>query len=114
MNFIIQLLVSALAVYFTAWMLPGVSIRNYLTAIGVALVIGFLDTFLRPVLVFLTIPITIVTFGLFLFVINAIIIVLTSYVFKGFQVDNFWWALLFSIIVSLVSHLLTKVLYKVG
>jgi len=114
MSFIIQLLISAFAVYSTAWVLPGVSIRNYLTAIGVALFIGILDTFLRPILVFLTIPITIVTFGLFLFVINATIIMLTSYVFNGFQVDSFWWALLFSIIVSLVSHLLTKVLYKVG
>ena len=111
MNFIIQLLISAIAVYFTAWLLPGVSVKNYLTAIGVALVIGLLDTFLRPVLIFLTIPVTILTFGLFLFVINAIIILLTSYFFDSFHVDNFWWALLFSIIMSFISQLLINILY---
>ncbi|MDR1729223.1 MAG: phage holin family protein [Prevotellaceae bacterium] len=113
MNFIIQLLISALAVYFTAWALPGISIRSYWTAIGVALVIGLLDTFLKPVLIFFTIPITIITFGLFLLVINALIIMLTSYFFSGFQVNNFWWALLFSIIVSVVSSFLMKVFDKI-
>ncbi len=112
MRFIIQLLISAFAVYFTAWALPGVSIRSYWTAIGVALVIGILDTFLKPVLIFFTIPITIVTFGLFLFVINALIIMLTSYFFSGFQVNSFWWALLFSIIVSIVSSFLMKAFDK--
>jgi len=112
MNFFVQLLISALAVYFTAWVLPGVSIRNYFTAIGVALVIGLLDAFLRPILVFLTIPVTIVTFGLFLFVINAVIILIASYFFNGFRVDNFWWALLFSIVMSLVSQLLINLIYR--
>ncbi len=111
MNFIIQLLISAFAVYFTAWLLPGVSIKNYFTAIGVALVIGLLNTFLRPLLIFLTIPATIFTLGLFLFVINAVIILLTSYLFNSFHVDNFWWALLFSIIMSLVTQLLVSILY---
>ena len=112
MNLIIQLLISSLAVYFTAWILPGVSIRNYFTAIGVALVIGLLDAFLRPILVFLTIPVTIITFGLFLFVINAIIILIASYLIKSFHVDNFWWALLFSIVMSLVSQLLINLSSK--
>ncbi len=84
MNFVVQLLISALAVYLTAWVLPGISIRNYLTAVGVALVIGFLNIFLKPVLIFFTIPVTIVTFGLFLFVINALIIMITSCFFSGF------------------------------
>lgn len=111
MNFIIQLLISALAVYLTALVLPGVSVKNYLSAIGVAIVIGLLDTFLRPLMVVLTIPVTVLTLGLFLFVINAAIILLASYFLNGFHVENFWWALLFSIILSIVSQLLNNILY---
>jgi putative membrane protein len=112
MGLIIQLLLSSLAVYLTALILPGVEVKNGWTAIGVALVIGLLNTFVRPLMVIITIPATILTLGLFLFVINAVIILLASYFLNGFQVSNFWWALLFSIIMSIISQLLNTILYK--
>ena len=106
MNFIIKLLLSALAVYLTALILPGVSIKNYVTAIAVAIVIGLLNVFLKPILILLTIPVTVITLGLFLFVINAGIILLSSYLMNGFNVDGFWWALLFSFVLSIISEIL--------
>ncbi|MCD4679538.1 MAG: phage holin family protein [Bacteroidales bacterium] len=105
MNFIIRLLVSALAVIVTSYLLPGVYIDGFLTAIIVALVLAFLNAILKPILVILTIPITIFTFGFFLLVINAVIILLASEFVGGFYVDGFWWALLFSIILTIVSSL---------
>lgn len=106
MNFIIKLLLSALAVYLTALILPGVSIKNYVTAIAVAIIIGLLNVFVKPILILLTIPVTVITLGLFLFVINAGIILLSSYLMNGFNVDGFWWALLFSFVLSIFSEIL--------
>ena len=111
MSFIINLLISALAVYLTAWLLPGISVKSYWVAIGVAFVIGLLNVLLKPLLTLLTIPVTIVTLGLFLLVIDAIIILLAGKLLDGFQVNGFWWALLFSIIVSVVTNLLYRVFY---
>ena len=109
MGLFIHMLILSLAVYFTAWLLPGVSITSYPSAILVAIVLGLLDAFLKPILVFLSFPITIVTFGLFLLVINAIIILIASYLIGSFKVESFWWALLFSIVVSLVSGIMESV-----
>jgi putative membrane protein len=109
MKFLIKILITSLAVLFTAKILPGIAIDNYTTAILVAIVIALLNTFLKPLLVLLTIPVTIVTLGLFLFVINAFIIMITSELIKGFNVDGFWWALLFSIILAMVTSLLEAI-----
>ena len=106
MGFIIRLLVTALAAYFAAWLLPGVTINNVLTAVGVALVLAILNAIVKPILVILTIPITIVTLGLFLLVINIIIVKLCDYLIDGFKVDGIIAALLFSLIVSVVSSIL--------
>lgn len=104
MNFLTKVLISTLAVLVTAALLPGVSIENNLvTAILVAIVISFLNAVIKPILVILTIPITFVTLGLFLLVINAAIILLADYLIKDFQVAGFWSALFFSIILSLVN-----------
>lgn len=111
MSFIINLLISALAVYLTAWLLPGISVKSYWAAIGVAFVIGLLNVLLKPLLTLLTIPVTVVTLGLFLLVIDAIIILLAGKLLDGFQVNGFWWALLFSIIVSVVTNLLYRIFY---
>ncbi len=105
MDIIIRLLVSAVAVMLAAWLLPGVSIRNFWTAVFVAIILAFLNAFVKPIMVFLTIPFTVFTFGLFLFVINALIILLTSYIIEGFRVEGFWWALLFSLILSLIQYI---------
>lgn len=107
---ILQILIIALAVMLTAAILPGIEIKNYWSAIVVAIVLALLNYFVAPVMEFLTIPITILTFGLFLFVINALIIMLAGYLVSGFKVLGFWWALLFSIVLSLISYLLEMIL----
>ena len=106
MSLIVNLLISALAVYFTAWMLPGITVKSYWAAVGVALVIAVLNVLVKPLLVLLTIPVTALTLGLFLLVIDAIIVLLAGKLLSSFQVDGFWWALLFSVIVSVVTNLL--------
>ncbi len=105
MRVIIRLLIYTCAVLLTAWLLPGVRIEEFTTALMVAIALAILNTFLRPILVFLTIPVTIFTLGLFLLVINALIIMLIASVVPGFTVDGFWWALLFSIILSIIASI---------
>lgn len=108
MGLILQILISSVAVYFTAWLLPGIEIKSYGSAILVAIVLGLLNAFVKPLLQFLSLPFTVITLGLFLFVINALVIMLASWILgNNFHVNNFWWALLFSIIVSLVTGLLS-------
>lgn len=106
MKFIIQFLLSGLAVFLTAYLLPGVTVKNYGYALLVAVVISLINAIVKPILVFLTIPITIVTLGLFLLVINAILILLVDYLITTqFEVDGFWWALAFSLILSIFNSM---------
>lgn len=105
MNWIIRILLNGLAVVLTAYLLPGVSVTDYWTAIIVALVLAIANVIVKPVLIVLTIPITILTLGLFLLAINAMIILMADYFVDGFTVDGFWWALLFSLILSLFNSL---------
>jgi len=102
-RFIARILVSGLVVLITSYLLPGVHLDNFITAVLVALVLAVLNAFVKPLLIILTLPITVFTLGLFLLVINAFLILLASHLVNGFQVDGFWWALLFSIILSLIS-----------
>jgi putative membrane protein len=108
MNFIFQIIISSLAVYLTAYILPGISIKSFLASIGVAIVLALLNIFLKPLLIILSFPATILTLGLFLLVINAFIIFLASKIVDGFAVDGFWWALLFSIVLSFVTGILNR------
>ena len=110
MSFIISLLISALAVVCSAYLLPGISVKNFGQAILVALFIGLANAIIKPIMIFLTFPITVVTLGLFLFVINAIIILLVSALLPNFKVRNFGWALLFSIVLSVVNWILHVIL----
>jgi putative membrane protein len=104
MRVILRLLLYTCAVLITAWILRrGVHVENFATAIMVAIALAILNTFIRPVLVFLTIPVTIVTLGFFLLVINALIIMLIGRIVPGFTVDGFWWALLYSVILSIIA-----------
>jgi len=112
MKFITQLIVSAFAVIVTSYLLPGVHLEGALTAIIVAAVLAFMNAIVKPVLIFLTIPITLVTFGIFLLVINAIIILITSRLVPGFIVDGFWSALLFSLVLSLVNSVFERLARK--
>lgn len=106
MNLLINWVVSALAIMVTAYLLPGVHIEDFLTAFIVAVVLGVINAVLKPILIIFTLPITLLTLGLFTFVINAFLIMLTSSVVPGFKVDGFLWALLFSIVLSLVNSFL--------
>lgn len=110
MNFLIKLLISTLAVVITAKLLPGITIQDdsIVVALVVAAVLAFLNSILKPVLIFLTIPITFVTLGLFLLVINAFIIMLADKLVDGFSVRSFWWAILFSIVLSIVNSILSN------
>ena len=110
MNTLLKVLLTALAVIVLANILPGVAVTGYLSAIIVALVIALLNMFVRPLLVFFTLPATIVTFGLFLFVINAIIILLADKLIDGFAVSGFWAALFFSILLSIFRSALFSLL----
>lgn len=112
MGLIIQLLIVVAAALFSSYVLPGVHITGFLSAVLLAIVLAVLNTIVRPVLVFLTIPVTILTLGLFLLVINALIILLAGYIVPGFTVDGFWWALLFSLVLSIVTAILDMIFTK--
>jgi putative membrane protein len=109
MNIFLRLLLNALAILITAYLLPGVTVGGPLTAIVVAVVLGLINLFIKPILVILTLPITILTLGLFYVFINAILIQLTSAIVRGFDVTNFWWAVLFSIVLAIVNAFLNEV-----
>jgi putative membrane protein len=106
MRIIIHWILSAVAVMVAAYLIPGVIVDNFFVALVVALVLGFLNTVIKPILVILTLPITILTIGLFTVVINAALILLTSKIVHVFYVPGFWKAVLFSIILSLVGGVL--------
>ncbi|HET7178178.1 MAG TPA: phage holin family protein [Chryseosolibacter sp.] len=103
MNWLIRLLLNGLAVVLAAYLLPGVSVDGYGTALIVALVLAIVNLLVKPILILLTIPITILTLGLFLLVINAAIILFVDNLVTGFVVDGFWWALIFSLILSVFN-----------
>jgi len=105
MNGILKFLLSGVSVLLTAYLLPGVHVEHYGYALLVTALIVLANIFVRPLLIIFTIPITIVTMGLFLLVINALIILLVDALTPGFDVDGFWWALAFSLIVSLFNSL---------
>lgn len=112
MNTVIRFLLNGLAVLITAWLLPGVFVTDYWTALIVALVLSIANIIVKPVLIVLTIPITIFTLGLFLLVINAVIILLADYFVDGFHVEGFWYALLFSIILSIFNSMFSDATKK--
>lgn len=106
MGLLVNLLVNGLAVYITAHVLPGVYVESFFTAIIASVILGVVNTFLKPLLFLLTLPVTILTLGLFTFVINALMVYLVATFVPGFHVDGFWSALLFSLVLSLVSWVL--------
>ncbi len=108
-NWIARILVSALAVLITTYLLKGVTRVEIWDAIVIALVLSFLNAFLKPVLVILTIPATVLSLGLFLLVINACIILVADAMLDRFEVANFWWALLFSLILSFLNAILERI-----
>ncbi len=106
MNFIIKLIVTAAVAFALSRVLKGIHIDTYWTALVFALVLAVANVILKPILVLLTIPLTIITLGLFLFVINALMVLLAAHFVNGISIDGFWWALLFGLLLSIVSSLL--------
>ena len=113
MNAIVRFLLSGLAVLLASYLLPGVHVQHYGYALLVALLLSVANLIIKPILVVLTIPITIVTFGLFLLVINVIIILLVDVLVpSGFEVDGFWWGLAFSLILAIFNSLFADLTRK--
>jgi putative membrane protein len=105
-KFVCKSILTSVAILVAAYLLKGVVVKDPLTAVWVAIVLGLLNTFVKPILVVLTIPITIITLGLFLLVINVVIVKWVANIVPGFSVDTWYTALFFSIIVSVVSSVL--------
>ena len=105
MKFILQLFISAISVILASYLLPGVHVDSAMTALLVAVVLAFLNAIVKPIMIILTIPVTIFSFGLFIFVINAFMILLTDRLVDGFEVKSFWSALLFSFLLGLITSI---------
>jgi len=108
---LIKWIVNAVAVVITAYLLPGVRLSGFFAALVTALVLGLVNVFIRPLLLLLTLPLNILTLGLLTFVINALLILLTSALVPGFEVRGFWWALLFSLVLSIINYALNVVVF---
>lgn len=106
MKSILKLLLTAVAVIVLAQILPGITVNSFTTAVIVAFVLAILKFIVRPILVILTLPVTILTFGLFLFIINAFIILMADYFVSGFSVSGVLIAIVFSILLSIVQSIL--------
>ena len=107
-KWLIKILVCAVNVFILAYILPGIEIKDMLTALFVAAVLSLLDGFVKPLLILLTLPATLLTLGLFLFVINACIILIDAHFVHGFKVESFWHAMLFSILLSFFNSFVHK------
>jgi putative membrane protein len=103
MKALAKIFLNMLGVVIAAYIVPGVSVSNWLVVLIVAVLLGAVNFFLRPVLIILTLPITLVTLGLFLFVINTLMVLLVAFLVPGFSVAGFWSALLFSLVVSILG-----------
>ncbi len=109
MGLVISLFVNSLSVYIAGWLLStGVHIPDLQTALLVAIVLGLVNTLLKPLLLILTLPINLLSLGLFTFVLNALLIMLVGTLVNNFTVDSFWWALAFSFVLSVVNMLLEQ------
>jgi len=108
MRFIFRIMATSIIVFALSKVMSGINVSDFWTAIALSVVLAFLNAIVKPILIILTLPATLFTFGLFLFVINAAMILIADHLLDGFSVDGFWWALLFSLLLSLVTSLLYK------
>lgn len=110
MHLIIKWLVTTLSILIAAYLLPGVAVRSLTAAVITAAVLGLINAIIKPILIILTLPLTVLSLGLFLLIINACLVLLASALVPGFEVSGFWWALLFSLVFSIVSFLLHRLI----
>lgn len=112
MTLLLVWILNAVALLIVAYLLPGINVASFGSALIAALVLGLLNTLVKPVLILLTLPITVVTLGLFLLVLNALVFWFAGSILKGFEVAGFWWALLGALVYSVVSGLLSRLLVQ--
>jgi putative membrane protein len=112
MNFIIRIVITSFMAYGLSMYLAGVHITDFTDAVVLALVLALLNTFLKPILVIFTLPVTIMSLGLFLFVINGIIVLIADQLMDGVRIDGFGWALLFSLLLSVMTAFAQSLLDK--
>lgn len=112
MNLVIRILVTAGLVMLIAHLLPGVKVDSFIQSVYVAIILGLLNVFIKPIIILFTLPVTIITLGLFLLVINALLVQLCSNIVGGFYVESFWTAMFFSIILSISQSLVYKLTGK--
>lgn len=103
MEILINWIVNAMIVFSVAYVMPGAHVDSFVTALVVALVLGIVNAILKPILIILTLPITIITLGLFTLVLNALLILLVSKIVPGFTINGFLWALVFGIVLSIAN-----------
>ncbi len=109
MHALITVILSSIAVFVTAHILPGAHVSSFGVALVVAVVLGFINAFIRPIIFILTLPINILTLGLFTFVIMGCIVLLVSAIVPGFEVDGFWWALAFALVLAIINSFLQAI-----
>ncbi len=112
MTLLLIWILNAVALLAVAYLLPGITVASFGSAMWAALILGLVNMLVKPVLILLTLPITIVTLGLFLFVINALLFWFVGSMLTGFKVNGFWWAVIGAIVYSLISGFLTNLISK--
>ena len=110
LSLILVWILNAVALLVVAYLLPGIAVASFGSALLAALVLGLLNMLVKPVLVLLTLPIPIVTLGLFLIILNALLFWFAGSILKGFQVNGFWWAVIGAVLYSIISGLLSTLL----
>lgn len=103
MAWIWTLLLNAVGIFIIGYILSGVKIESFFTALGVAILLGLVNSFVKPILLFLTFPITLITFGLFILVINALMLMLVDALLEGLEIKNFGWAFLYGLLLSILN-----------
>jgi putative membrane protein len=109
MKTLLHFLVSTLAIIVTAYILPGVHVSGIVAALVLAVVLAAINLFLKPILIFFTLPLTILSLGLWVVILNGFLIYLAAHIVPGFTVNNFWWALLFGIVLAVVNSVLRMI-----
>jgi putative membrane protein len=113
-GFLVRMLISAISLWLAALVVPGMHLEGLLTVLGAALVLGIVNAFIRPIVILLTLPLTIITLGLFLLVVNAMMLGLVSAMFDGFSISGFWSAVFGAIFVSFFSWLASAFIGPAG
>ena len=112
MKILLRLVITAVLVLLIANFLSGVHVASFVTSLIVAFVLGIIYIFIKPIMILFTLPFTIFTLGLFLLVINAIVIIMCTKIVGGFTVDSFWTALVFSVVLSILQSISYKIFIK--